>query len=58
MPVINRRVQGQSQNDQVNHQDVGSNDNFESSGSEMLVDEEEHKGDSLGQIEEDEQKTS
>ena len=34
---------------------MGSNDNFESSESEMLDDEEEHKGgDSLGQIEEDE----
>ena len=39
MPVINRRVQGQSDNPN----DMGSNDNFESSGSEMMVDEEEHK---------------
>ena len=56
MPVINRRVQGQNQIDQanMNSQDLGSNDNFESSGSEMLVDEEEHKGEGLAHIEEDE----
>jgi Zinc finger, C3HC4 type (RING finger) len=56
MPVINRRVQGQGQNVQANpnSQDLGSNDNFESSGSDMMVDDEEHK-DAL-QMEEDGQK--
>jgi len=42
----------------MNSQDLNSNDNFESSGSEMLVDEEEHKGDNLAHVDEDEPKTS